>query len=539
MVGRASTVVGEQHGFNHPLSSIHPCSGCLSQGRHLQRGMPHSSCVSMSFRDKLFVLSMSVVLVALTANYAILVTFFPLYAKAEGMSSYAVSMIFTAFSVANLVGSPIAGALASFLGRRAVLIWGVLQVSASGCFIGFTPEIAGNNVTLQCVLFTTFRAVQGAGVAFARLSIFAVLSDTFPDNRGLVIGSAVSMIALGFMIGPPIGGSLYALSGFRLPFLFLSVLVVVCAVPTLLLWPGARAQRADDGGTCSLAAADSAAAVDPTVAMAERVIPGAEEGADAPSTAVRPSWCRLLALLPCNVFLVCLIQIVFESKWAMWDIHVVEWLVDEFHMPIPHASLHISIVAATFALGCPLGGWIGDQLGARRLHMVVILLFALFALYLAMGPWQLHSIDRPSRQHVLYFYLVADGALSTLLEPQLMPEMLRLAEEPRRPPPLKDGSCKPEERQAPNEHLTNFVTAFGQFGMNAGAILGPFAAVPILEMRGFRGTLAIFGGVYAIVAALTALRLVATSRQATQSSGAPASRTSSVELPGVTEQEKG
>ena len=502
-------------------------------------------CAIMKAKDKLFVVTMCLVLVTLTSNYAIMVTFFPLYAKNKGMSRNAVSMIFTSFSIANLLMSMIAGSLASAFGRRAVLIWGVLQVSGAGCLIGFTPEMAQDDITLMCWLFTGGRALQGAGVALARLSIFAVLSDAFPDNRGLIIGSAVSMIALGFMIGPPVGGGLYALAGFRLPFVFLSVLCPVCTAPMLLLWPRAHgAPKPEDSGTQGLAAADSAAASDQAAAMSSMIVMdgdapmqqrqeqrqeqpqeqlSSQSVPPAESPTQRPSLRQLLRLLPLDVFVVSAIAVVFESKWAMWDIFVVEWLVDEFALPIPTAALHISIVATAFALGCPVGGSIGDRLGDRRMHMVVVLLAALFLLYLAMGPWQLGALAITQRRALLYVYLVSDGAMSTLIEPQLMPEMLRLAEQQSR----ADGGA------GPNEHLTNFVTTFSQFGMNAGAVIGPFVAVPLIDSIGFRGALASWGTGYATIAALTALRYRYRDRRNTtarRSSLSIATRTAPVEL---------
>ena len=142
-------------------------------------------------------------------------------------------------------------------------------------------------------------ALQGAGVALARLSIFAVLSDAFPENRGLIIGSAVSMIALGFMIGPPIGGGLYALSGFRLPFLFLSVLCPLCTAPMLLLWPRAHeATQREDTGKQRLAANDAAAALDQAAAMSSMIVTDREASMRQPqeqacSQPVQPTDVRL------------------------------------------------------------------------------------------------------------------------------------------------------------------------------------------------------------------------------------------------------
>ena len=479
-----------------------------------------SACASLSVREKLFVVTMCVLLVVMTSNYATMVTFFPMYAASHGVSTYGVSMIFTAFSIGNLLVSLVAGQLASCIGRRAVLCWGVCQVSASGIFIGCTPELAGGDATLMVLLFTAARGLQGGGVALARLSMFASLSDDFPENRGLVLGSATSMIALGYMLGPPVGGLLFTLSGFRMPFMFLSALVLICAVPLLSMWPsaGAAAERSTQG----LAAADSAAAADPSAlwtgldesstglprgslgdAAKERQMPpdGTRPQPEVAAVAAcgrRPSTRELLCLLPLDVYVVALTAFIFESKWAWWDIYVTSiFFIGEFELSLPTASLHISLVATAFAIGCPLGGSLGDRLGERRIPLVVTLMVALGAVYVAMGPWQLALLVPLARRVVLYFYLIADGSMGSLLEPQLVPQMLHLAEQQSR---ASGGEGR-------NEHLTNFVTSLGQFMMNAGAVFGPFVAVPLIEAYGFRGALSAWGAVFVLVAALTAIRV--------------------------------
>ena len=60
------------------------------------------------------------------------------------------------------------------------------------------------------------------------------------------------------------------------------------------------------------------------------------------------------------------------------------------------------------------------------------------------------------------------------------------------------------------QHLTNLVTSLGMFGMNAGAVVGPFLAVPLIETIGFRGALASWGAAFALVAVLGGLSFATT-----------------------------
>ena len=87
---------------------------------------------------------MCVTLAQLTANYALLATFFPIDMAERGMSRYTISTIFVAFDIGKLATSLIAGALASRFGRRVLLVVGVILAAALGCLIGVTPDLSGS-----------------------------------------------------------------------------------------------------------------------------------------------------------------------------------------------------------------------------------------------------------------------------------------------------------------------------------------------------------------------------------------------------------
>ena len=110
-------------------------------------------------------------------------------------------------------------------------------------------------------------------------------------------------------------------------------------------------------------------------------------------------------------------------------------------------------------------------------------------LHLFMGPWQAGSwaFSLQARRLLFFGYLACDGLPAALVEAQFVPQMLMLAER--------------ASTNGPSEHLTNFVTSLCQTFMNLGQVLGPFAAVPIVEAHGFRGGLVAWGVAYSLVSA--------------------------------------
>ena len=293
----------------------------------------------MSLREKAFVVLMCATLCALTSNYAILATFFPIEMTARGMSKYNISLIFVAFDFGKLATGFFAGALASYCGRLPVLFTGILLSSAFGCFIGFIPQLVDHHLHSMFVLFTVARALQGSGVALAQQSIYAILGDSFPDNRGLVMGAATAMVAWGYFIGPPIGGALYGASGFRLPFVFNGLVVVAFVLPIISLQPpvkpapsevftsptrgllpegafspGGRELGCDNEDPPPPAAA--AAAAPAAVAAAP---PSAADALPRRGATVR-QYLRVLRMLPVDVWIAALLPLmVYFSKWGWWD----------------------------------------------------------------------------------------------------------------------------------------------------------------------------------------------------------------------------
>ena len=123
-----------------------------------------------------------------------------------------------------------------------------------------------------------------------------------------------------------------------------------------------------------------------------------------------------------------------------------------------------------YALAQLPGGWLGDRLGhSLRLALVAGSMTLLSIVHLLFGPWQVRWVAQTATRRALFFaYLPLDGMLSCLVEPQLMPMMLglaeqqqsRLADEPRTSGLAHEPKASDEPRSAAlgtGEHLTNLV----------------------------------------------------------------------------------
>ena len=174
-----------------------------------------------------------------------------------------------------------------------------------------------------------------------------------------------------------------------------------------------------------------------------------------------------------------------QSKWGWWDIWFTTWMVDELGFSIQSASVTISFIAALFGVTAPVSGMLGDRLGERRMHLMALCMTWCVVLYTFMGPWQLSVFGLGARRAMVFVYLAGDGLQAATIEAQFSPLMLALAEA--------------KATGGPSEHLTNFVTAFGQTAMNLGSVCGPLIAAPIVDAAGFRGALFTWGTVYSFV----------------------------------------
>jgi predicted MFS family arabinose efflux permease len=148
------------------------------------------------------------------------------------ISATAIGLIFAAIALIDAIAAPPAGAAGDRLGRRPVALAGASTMAISGILLTSLGGLAGTCGALAIL-------AVGLSVTFAAAAPW--LDETFGESdRGLAYGGLNLIFALGYTIGPIVGGWLLAGSGADSAYLLIAVTSVLLAI--VLAIPAGRRQ---------------------------------------------------------------------------------------------------------------------------------------------------------------------------------------------------------------------------------------------------------------------------------------------------------
>jgi len=169
-----------------------------------------------------------------TLAFSIPVSYFPNYAISLGANVASIGIFTSSFMIASTIMSPRLGGLSDRLGRKKVILWGLLGDIVFGALTGLVPS---------WIWLLLVRTVNGAVTAAAILPAEALLVDSVPSEKwGEASGFVSSCAILGRNIGPAFGGAVqFATSQFfslensyRIPYFADAGLAVLAMV--LVAW---------------------------------------------------------------------------------------------------------------------------------------------------------------------------------------------------------------------------------------------------------------------------------------------------------------
>lgn len=162
-------------------------------------------------------------------GFAIIMPIFPQRLQALGMGPETLALMEGAFGLGMFLFSTPMGALAGRIGRKPILF-----ISLAG-FIVTNVLLAFLNIP---ALFILIRFVEGALISGLMPAAMSIVGDTIPlSQQGRWIGFLTTAQAVGFAVGPGIGGFLSQTLGFTSPFLLSAGIALAASLLAVFMVP--------------------------------------------------------------------------------------------------------------------------------------------------------------------------------------------------------------------------------------------------------------------------------------------------------------
>jgi len=147
-------------------------------------------------------------------GFGIVVPFLPLFAKRMGVGAVGIGVVLAIYSLMQLIAAPILGRVSDRMGRRPVIMLGLLGSSIGYVIYGFAGSLLSLLVS---------RAVHGASAGTVSTAQAYIADTTSGMNRARGMGLIGAAFGLGFVLGPALGG-LLGHASLRTPVFFAAAL---------------------------------------------------------------------------------------------------------------------------------------------------------------------------------------------------------------------------------------------------------------------------------------------------------------------------
>jgi MFS family permease len=160
-------------------------------------------------------------------GFGIIIPLLPFYATTFGASAFVVGALSMSFSLMQFLFAPLWGRLSDVIGRRPVILIGLMGSAVSYLAFGLAHSLP--------LLFVArcLAGVAGANIPTAQAFI---ADSTTLENRAKGMGLVGAAFGLGFIFGPAIGGFM-SRWGYQAPALFASALSFANFIAALALLP--------------------------------------------------------------------------------------------------------------------------------------------------------------------------------------------------------------------------------------------------------------------------------------------------------------
>lgn len=125
----------------------------------------------------------SVLLITAMSNsaYALVAPFLPFEIEKKGIGQHTMGFVFSVFSVALIIASPLIGKNLSRLGRKNSLLAGTLLMTTSFLTFGMLPLINNPHVFIWVIYLIRF--IQGLASAFLQTTCLSIITNNYGERK--------------------------------------------------------------------------------------------------------------------------------------------------------------------------------------------------------------------------------------------------------------------------------------------------------------------------------------------------------------------
>lgn len=161
-------------------------------------------------------------------GFSIIMPVLPYYAESLGANAFQLGLLMTVYAICQFIFAPIWGAYSDKVGRKPVLLMGILGFSLTFILFAFASKLW---------MLYVFRIAGGIFACATMPTAMAYVADsTDLEKRGPAMGKIGAAMGMGMVFGPAIGGLLSEIS-LAFPFIFAGSLAMLNAISVWLFLP--------------------------------------------------------------------------------------------------------------------------------------------------------------------------------------------------------------------------------------------------------------------------------------------------------------
>ncbi|TRY62520.1 hypothetical protein TCAL_12376 [Tigriopus californicus] len=190
---------------------------------------------NFSRRQWLTVIVFSIVQFCQAICVSLQAPFYPQEAEKKGATPTQYGLVFGVFELTVFIVSPYIGQNINRMGGKRVFNTGIFTTGFCSILFGLLDKIQDG--TWFIALSFVIRIIEAVGNSMFLCAAFTITAKEFPENVATMFACMETFFGVGLIVGPSVGGALYELGGYYLPFVSLGSCLVLAACLTLFLLP--------------------------------------------------------------------------------------------------------------------------------------------------------------------------------------------------------------------------------------------------------------------------------------------------------------